>query len=260
MNIKQQFIAWLALLTLLGSHFSLADSSEQYKLAMQSWANVLATYVDEQGRVDFHGIAANPEELEKVIAVIETYGPDSHPEDFQDPNVVMAYHINSYNALAMYGVIERGIPKGFTSTLKRASFFLFRDVIIAGKKTNLYHYENKVIRPLDEPRSHFALNCMVKDCPRLPQKPFTAENLDAELQAASLEFFSKPLHFRLDHDKKRVYVSSILKFYTKDFVASGRKRDLPDYINQFLDEPIPEDYRVRYINYDWRINIQPGEQ
>jgi len=237
-----------------------AGSAEEYQSGLQSWARVLESYVNAEGQIDFPGIQAQPQDLEAFVNVIEHYGPDSHPDDFQSPEQVMAYHINVYNALAMKGVIDRNIPKGFTSTLKRASFFVFRDIIIAGKKTNLYNYENKVIRPLGEPRSHFALNCMVRDCPRLIQKPYTAENLDAELDAVSKEFFSKPLHLRLDHDKKRIYVSSILDFYTKDFVASGRKKDLPNYINQFLAEPLPEDYKVRYIDYDWRINIQRDDK
>lgn len=238
-----------------------ADSknmAELYREAIEKWNYVLQNYVDELGRVDFHGIAKNPEELKSVVDVIAKYGPNSHPQDFDTTNKVMAYHINTYNALAMQGVIDRGIPKGFTNTFKRASFFLLRDVFIAGEKTNLYHYENKVIRPLDEPRSHFALNCMVKDCPRLPQKAFTAENLDAELDLATREFFSKPLHLRVDHDKQRIFVSSILKFYTEDFVASGKKKDLPQYIDGYLPEPLPE-YKVHYIKYDWRINIQPHD-
>ncbi len=239
------------------SNISAADSAEKYRLAMKSWADVLKSYVDEQGRVDFYGLAENPTDLEQVIEVIESYGPDSHPQDFTDPNKLMAYHINTYNALAMKGVIDRGVPKGFTSLIKRASFFVLRKVVIDGKKTSLYNYENKVIRPLNEPRAHFALNCMVKDCPRLPQKPFTALNLNDELDAAAYEFFSKPLHLRLDHEKKRIYVSSILKFYTEDFVESGKKKDLPSYINQYLSENLPEDYKVSYIKYDWRINLQP---
>jgi len=259
MNRLFKIVNLIALMISLGSLSSLSygNTAEAYNLAMRNWANVLNTYVDDMGRIDFYGIQENPDKLRSVVDIIEIYGPHSHPEDFTDPNVLMAYHLNSYNALAMQGVIDRNIPKGFTSTLKKASFFVLRKVTIAGKKTNLYNYENKVIRPLDEPRAHFALNCMVKDCPRLPQKPFTAENLDAELDAATYEFFSKPVHFHYDHDKKRVYVSSILKFYTKDFVESGKKKDLPEYINRYLDTPIPEDYNLSYIKYDWRINQQP---
>ena len=179
------------------------------------------------------------------------------PELFDSPQSIMAYYINSYNALAMYGVIERGIPDGFTSFFSRAAFFKFRDVVIGGKVTNLYDFENDVIRPLNEPRAHFALNCMVKDCPRLPQTPFYAETLDDTLEQATREFFGSKKHFYFDDKRKRVYVSEILDFYTEDFVASGKVKDLPQYINQYLAEPIPKNYKLRFIDYDWRINAQP---
>ena len=195
--------------------------------------------------------------LENVINFISFASPDATPELFDSPQSVMAYYINSYNALAMYGVIEKGIPDGFTSFFSRAAFFKFRDVVIGGKVTNLYDFENDVIRPLNEPRAHFALNCMVKDCPRLPQTPFYAETLDDTLEQATREFFGSKKHFYFDDKRKRVYVSEILDFYTEDFVASGKVKDLPQYINQYLAEPIPKNYKLRFIDYDWRINAQP---
>ena len=100
---------------------------------------------------------------------------------------------------------------------------------------------------------------MVRDCPRLPKIPFNPENLEEQLEKATLEFFSKSRHLRFDHEKKRVYVSAILDFYTEDFVASGRVQDLASYINQYLITPLPEDYQIRFIDYDWRINSQRSE-
>ena len=49
-----------------------------------------------------------------------------------------------------------------------------------------------------------------------------------------------------------------MKFYTKDYVESGKKQDLIAYVNQFRDEKIPEDYKVKFIKYDWTINQQPA--
>ena len=53
---------------------------------------------------------------------------------------------------------------------------------------SLYDYENKVIRPVGDPRVHFVLNCMVVDFPRLPDKPFARDMLDSQLNEASFEF------------------------------------------------------------------------
>ena len=226
----------------------------RYQRAMKHWRYVLTTYVDEQGRTNFHALAKDIEPLEYVVSVIEVVSPSATPQLFPSKEDVLAFYINTYNALAMYGVIERGIPDGFTNFFSRASFFKLRDVVIGGEVTNLYDFENDVIRPLDEPRVHFALNCMVKDCPRLPQEPFYAHNLDSVLESLTTAFFANPKHFYLDSKHKRAYVSEILDFYTEDFVESGKSRDLPQYINRYLESEIPSHYKVRFIDYDWRIN------
>ena len=238
---------------------ALVTLKQPYKQATQDWEYVLANYVDEEGRTNFKGLSEDIAPLENVVTFIGFASPTATPELFTSPEEVMSYHINSYNALAMYGVIEKGIPDGFTSFFSRAAFFKFRDVVIGGKVTNLYDYENDVIRPLNEPRVHFALNCMVKDCPRLPTTPFYPESLNETLEQLTYEFFNKQKHFYLDGKRKRAYVSEILDFYTEDFVASGKARDLPQYINQYIEQPIPSNYKLRFIDYDWRINAQPEQ-
>jgi Protein of unknown function, DUF547. len=232
------------------------DTENPYLSALPLWANTLAKFVDEKGRTDFEALVTDSMELRGFLKVIAEISPTSNPELFKSQQEIYAYHINAYNALAMWGVIERDIPDNFSSLLKRASFFKFRSVIIGGKKTNLYDYENKVIRPLGEPRMHFVLNCMVKDCPRLPQTVFTAENLERDLQSAAIEFFNKDKHILIRNESEEVHLSGIMKFYTKDYVASGKKQDLIAYVNQYSKTTIPETYKVKFIKYDWTVNQQ----
>lgn len=249
-------IACLFLLSVLALPAT-AVTSDPYQEALAGWARTLERFVDDEGRIDFKTLASQADELRNFVAFIESTSPDSHPEQFATEAEILAYHINAYNALAMYGVIDRGIPDGFNSFFKRASFFKFRKIVIGNKKTSLYDYENKVIRPLGDPRVHFALNCMVRDCPRLPRQAFAAETLDQQLEAATWEFFAKEKHVRLDDKQRILYVSSILDFYTEDFVPSGKAADLPAYVNTYLEQPVPEGYKVKFIKYDWTINQQP---
>ena len=169
-----------------------------YLNALPNWQNVLTKHVDDQGRINFWGVVDDPDDLIAFVSAIQQVSPETHKELFTNREQILSYHVNAYNALAMYGVLDRGIPKNFSSLRKRASFFRFRKVIIGGKKTNLYHYENKVIRPYCEPRMHFALNCMVKDCPRLPKQAFTEQNLEEMLQASSVEFLNREKYVALD--------------------------------------------------------------
>jgi len=114
-------------------------SNNPYLEQLPKWANVLNEFVDDQGRIDFIRLANDTADLEEFIAAIEQVSPDSNPELFDTPEKVLAYHANAYNALAMIGVINRDIPKNFSSLLKRASFFKLRKVIIGGK--TIRHHE-----------------------------------------------------------------------------------------------------------------------
>ena len=48
----------------------------------QAWANVLARHVDDQGRIDFAGIAKEPANLDAYVVWIARISPGSAPESF----------------------------------------------------------------------------------------------------------------------------------------------------------------------------------
>lgn len=248
----KRFICVLALVVV--TYPAMATSHEDYETALASWSRILQLYVDEEGRTDFRALALDSDDLKQFLSFVESTSPASHPDLFATEDEVLAYHINAYNALAMFGVIKKAIPSDLNSFYKRLRFFKLRSVVIGGEKTSLYNYENKVIRLLNEPRVHFVLNCMVRGCPRLPQEVFQAETLEEQLEAAAQEFFNKDKHIRIDADKRTVYVSEILDFYTEDFVSSGKTRDLTEYLNCYSKIKVPTDYRVKFIDYDWTIN------
>lgn len=112
-----------------------------------------------------------------------------------------------------------------------------------------------MIRPLGEERVHLALNCMAVSCPRLPRGPFTAANLDGELGAATRLFLSEPRNLQVDPERQVVRLSAIFEFYTVDFLK--RSPSLIAWVNRYRAEPIPSDYRVEFLPYDWTINAQP---
>lgn len=222
------------------------------------WAAILSDYVDSHGRTNFKALAREPSALTSYVDYLADHGPLSQAGKYDTKEKVLAYYINAYNALAMHGVIERGVPKDFDSVFKRVSFFKFRKVNIDGMRISLSALENEIIRPIGDPRIHFALNCMVKDCPRLPTKPFTAENIDTQLEQASIEFFSSEKHLKLDKAERAVYVSAILDFYTQDFAPNKTTQELIAFINRYRQDAIDDEWRVHFMDYDWTVNQQPA--
>lgn len=226
------------------------------ELALRSWADVLHRSVDWLGRVDFNDLGMNPASLNEYVAYISEVSPERNPEKFPAAQDRLAYYLNSYNALAMYGVIAHEFPEDFHSLWDRAGFFKFTRFNIGGREISLYDYENDVIRPLGDPRIHFALNCMVKACPRLPQTPFSAVNLDATLDMLAREFVNHRGHVQVLPSAGLVRLSEIFRFYKKDFVNPKTAASLIAYINQYRDVPIDENLNIEFIAYDWTVNYQ----
>lgn len=227
--------------------------AQTYIAWLEAWEAVLRQHVDAEGRVDFDGIAAAPGPLTALVRWAGAVGPRTRPDLFPTLADALAYHCNSYNAIAMWRVVQAGIPLRF-HLLARYQFFLNSAIAVDGGFTTLKQYEDEAIRPLGEERIHFALNCMVRGCPRLPREAFRAEALEAQLSAATREFCESPSHIRLEG--QRVRVSEIFRFYTADFVPA-KAPSLLAYINRHRRTPLSEGASLGFFPYDWTINRQP---
>lgn len=216
---------------------------------IDAWAKVLDDYVNEHGQVDFNRLKNEPESL---LAYLNYVAVKSNTgSDFESINHRLAFFINSYNAAAMYAVIRRNIPESNSRLFSRFRFFYLDKYRIGNKSQSLFAYEKK-IRSLGDERIHFALNCMSVGCPHLPKEPFTGINLDVELDQEARKFFASKEMLVVDPTNQRVRISEILNFYTREFL--NKKPTLIDYINQYLDEPIPSHFEVFFLEYDWTIN------
>jgi hypothetical protein len=217
------------------------------------WSAVLMRYVDQQGRIDFSGLARDPGELDRVVAFVAETSPSSRSELFPDRNSKLAFYINAYNALAMYGVIHAGIPASLGG-LRKFTFFYLQKFMLGGKSISLYDLENDVIRPMGEERIHFVLNCMVLGCPRLRRAAFDGAALESQLEAAARTFVGEARNVRMDPSRREVQLSAIFDFYTKDFLEHAPS--LVAYMNRYRNGQIPPNFKVRFFDYDWTVNGQ----
>jgi hypothetical protein len=208
---------------------------------IEAYARVLERFVNDRGEVDFSALARDRADLDAyVIHVAGTpFG------DFPAGHERLAHYINAYNALSMYNVLDSGIPETHAGW-RKVRFFYLKELVIGGRLMSLYAFENDVIRKLGEPRVHFALNCSARGCPILPRAPFTARDLEEELDRETRRFFSEARNLRVDRAQRTVYVSELLDFYPEDFGP-----DLIGFVGRFSPEPIPPGYGVAFTEYDW---------
>lgn len=170
----------------------------------------------------------------------------------------LAYYINAYNALAIEGILQGLSP---SSLLGRARYFKFKEWPLNGKPITLYDLEHKVIRPLGEPRIHFAIICASKSCPFLRPEAYVPARLDAQLEEQAKQFVNDPFRNRYDATTRTARLSEIFKWFDEDF--AGPAGSTQRYIARYVADPAvakdlaADGFKVEWIDYDWTLNGTP---
>lgn len=231
-----------------GNLSNTAQSPDNKKSAVEAWARVLQNYVNDIGFVDFAGLSRNPEDLHHYLRYISR----TKASDLEPKSERLAHYINSYNALSMYNVISSNIPQSNAGLFARYQFFIARKHLIGGEVMSLYAYENDVIRKLNEPRIHWALNCSAVSCPALPRVPFDGARLEEQLEREAKRFFAQSSNMRIDHASQTVFLSEILSFFPEDFVPA-HATSLLAYANRYAVDVADLSYRTAFTPYNWTI-------
>jgi hypothetical protein len=110
------------------------------------------------------------------------------------------------------------------------------------------------VLPLD-PRLHFALNCGGRSCP--PIGAYAASRLDEQLHLASLAFLAATA--TLEPGIGVLRLSRIFRWYQSDF--GGKEGVLAFVADHTTDAAVsahiaqlPNQLRLQYDSYDWRLN------
>lgn len=169
----------------------------------------------------------------------------------------LAYYINGYNALAIAGILDGLSP---STILGRARYFKIKEWPLAGRSITLYDLEHKVLRPLGEPRVHFAIICASRSCPFLRREAYSAARLDAQLDDQARAFVNDSFRNRFDKATRTAYLSEIFKWFDEDFRSAG---SVQKYIARYVADPevardlAADRYRIEWIDYDWSLNGIP---
>ena len=209
----------------------------------------LSDYVGYDGRINYKGILDNPYNVNQYFEFIENFSPDSHPQYFQTKNDVLAYWINTYNALIIKLMINN--PGKNILEISFGHMIWFTKFKVGSKMISLYKIEHQILREMD-PRIHFAISCASMSCPPLGKRIFLGETLDSQLDEKTINFINNPKNVYVDHSKKVLYLSKIFKWYSSDFV------NVKKFIIKYLNEPLKyseiKNYKIKYNKYDWRSN------
>lgn len=227
-----------------------------------AWDALLKKYVDEDGQVDYRGWKASGEavgQLDAYLATLSTGDTDGRASK----EAKLAFWINAYNAVTVKGIL-REYPttsiRNHTAALWGYNIWKNLKLRVDGQTPPLDDIEHQILRPLGEPRIHFAIVCASIGCPRLLNEAYVAERLDAQLDTNAKHFFAQRQNFQVEPANKTIRLSSILKWFGEDFGASQSAvlRRLSPWLPNDAARRLAADagVRVRYLSYDWDLNEQ----
>ena len=241
-----------------------ANQSFDYR----DYVEVLQTYVNEAGLVDYTGLQANREQLDRFNQSLGEVKPQTY-ESWSEAEKI-AFLSNAYNSFTLQSIIDQQPLKDSIRDI--SGVWNRRKFNLAGEEVTLDNIEHDIIRQdFNEPRIHVALVCAAMSCPPLRNEPYVAEKLNAQLDDQTAKFAQSVHGFKLDRQDNRVYLSSIFKWYGKDFIQTYGVDDEFDgneqqraVLNYFSDKLSSQDaqfikqgdYKVKYLDYDWSLNKQ----
>jgi len=219
------------------------------------FTQVLADHVKD-GVVNYKAIKTDAR-FPQYLALLQKIDPASVPEQHR-----LAFWINAYNAFTIQYVINKYPIKSLMNKLSYATgggTFKNKFIEINGVKYSLNDIENDIVRPMGDPRIHFALVCGAKSCPPLRSEAYEGGRLGEQMDEQGRIFLGQADKNRFDFEKKEIYISNIFNWFKDDFRKNG-KTEL-DFISQYLPQEQAQKLlanaatlKVKNTDYDWDLN------
>ena len=248
------------------------------------YAEVLRTFVDSRGMVDYQGLKSSPEALNTYLAYVSTVSEQTISQ-WSDADKI-AFWINAYNGLTLRAILDhypikssffRSLTYPKNSIRQIPGVWKKLKFTVHNRPMTLEHIEHEILRAqFNEPRIHLALVSAAKGCPPLRNEPYTGQSLDTQLNDQTVTFLADRDKFKIDRKEGIVYLSSIFKWFGKDFVATyAPPQNVGDldqtlsavmnYLTTHADALFKPylyrgHYKVKYIKYDWSLNEQSGPE
>ena len=230
-------------LLILLTFFTFTISAQQ-KLDHAIWDQILLINVSDDGKVNYKGFMRDSAQLYQYF----DYLSENSPTPEWSKEETLAYWINAYNAYTIKLIIDNYPLKSIKDINDPWGKQFFK---IDGVLYSLNELEHKILRKLNEPRIHFAINCASYSCPIVWNRAFTASNIDEALDRQTRNFINDPTRNIITEDV--VEVSKIFSWFKKDFRTTGGE-DTKAFINKYATIKIDKQKKKGYKKYNWSLN------
>ncbi len=236
-----------------------AATSEQGDLcAPDAFDALLKKYV-VNGRVDYARFKADKADLATFDAYLGRVGR-CDASKIEGP-AHYAFWVNAYNAFNIKGVLDAWPVQNIKSV---DGFLDKKQWKVGNMDLTLNDMEYKqLIPPHKDARAHFAVVCADLGSVPIAPRAYTAQNVEATIDAKAREFVKDPQNFSVDIPAKHVRVSKLFspEWYEKDFLADKafKGKKAVEYLVPYVDAETAKfltsgDYTVEYNDWNWSLN------
>jgi hypothetical protein len=219
----------------------------------EAWDGLLRKHVQvghkqqiETALVNYLRLGKEPKYKQLILDL-----PSVSTANLKTRNQKLAFWINVYNIAAVKMVVEHYPVKSikdlghlFQSVWDKPA------VWIGGRMFSLGHIEHKILRPLAEPRIHFAIVCASLSCPDLRAEAYFPDRLDAQLKEQVTVFLRNSTKGFRRVNANKIEVSAIFNWFQKDFDSVG---GVTGFLEAGLGSPLGKT-EIGYLPYNWSLN------
>lgn len=228
------------------------------------WQETLERVVRADGLVDYTLLRERRRVLEDFVGWVGAHGPETDGFRLLDDDRRLAWHLNAYNALVLYGVLlaepvgsvrDVPAPAGPPGT----GFFFWWRFRVDRERMNLHWYERGVILPTyQEPLAHAALNCASRSCPPLRPELYRAKDVDTQLADQMSRWVNGG--GAVEREPGGFVFNAIFDWYAEDFRAWAGAGSPCAAVRPYADEALARaldalpDCPHHFAAYDWALN------
>jgi len=244
-------------------------------------ADMLKTFVDIQGMVDYKRLRRRRYELKTLLEEFSKLGRGQYRSWPKADKI--AFWINMYNLQKLKVVVDNypimpssrvlAVYWGPLNVRHIEGKISRHKFLIMGEQFTFAEAEKRFFRDqFDDPRIFFALTSASLSSPPLRNEPYYGRKLGEQLDDQVKRFLSGPLAFGIDREKQRVYLSAMFELSSRGrelvekFATDKKFKDHPpttrvalNFITNYISEKDVSflevgNYSVRYMIHDWTIN------
>jgi hypothetical protein len=273
-----------------GVEDNVADSNETEPNDPNLWsatlfhnqcAEILKTYVDDTGTVDYAALRRKRLDLRALLRKFDNFDPNEYQAWPKEDKI--AFWINVYN-LQKLSIVADNYPIRPSSRIlsiywgPRSIRHIEREItrykfLVMDEEFTFARVDKRFFcSTFNDPRVFFALTSACLSSPPLRNEPYYGYKLNKQLDDQVRKFLSSPLAFKIDRDKNKIYLSALFQMssyggeFTDKYAIDRKFKDHPPatraILNFICHYVSPHDvsflevgsYAIEYMRYDWTIN------